>query len=173
MRWSKVFLLNKSFTTFSGKTMARALLFPMEKVYESYVVQQLRKVLVDLNWTISSQDKGYYLFDTPQQFALRPDIVITKDDGKKIILDTKWKNLIDKPKINYGISQADMYQMYAYSKKYETRDIWLLYPNNKEMNGRSDISFSGNDGINVRVFFVDVANIEENLQVLREQLIIG
>ena len=172
MRWSRVFLLNKSFTTFSGKTTARALLFPMEKIYESYVVQQLRKTLADLNWTISSQDKGYYLFDTPQQFALRPDIVITKDDGKKIILDTKWKNLIDKPKINYGISQADMYQMYAYSKKYETPDIWLLYPNNQEMNGRSDISFSENDGINVRVFFVDVANIEESLGALRREIII-
>ena len=77
---------------------------------------------------------------------------------------------MDKPKINYGISQADMYQMYAYSKKYETPDIWLLYPNNQEMNGRSDISFSGNDGVNVRVFFVDVANIEESLGALRMQL---
>lgn len=171
MRWSRVFLLNKSFTTFSGKTMARALLFPMEKVYESYVVQQLRKVLADLNCTVSSQDKGYYLFDEPQQFALRPDIVITKDDGKKIILDTKWKYLVDKPKINYGISQADMYQMYAYSKKYETPDIWLLYPNNQEMNDRSDISFSSNDGINVRVFFVDVANIEESLGDLKRKII--
>ena len=171
MRWSRVFLLNKSFTTFSGKTIARALLFPMENVYESYVLQQLRKTLADLNWTISGQDKGYYLFDTPRQFALRPDIVITKEDGKKIILDTKWKNLIDKPKMNYGISQADMYQMYAYSKKYETPDIWLLYPNNQEMNGRSDISFSGNDGVNVRVFFVDVANIEESLGALKTKLV--
>ena len=70
-----------------------------------------------------------------------------------------------------NISQSDMYQMYAYSKKYETPDIWLLYPSNQEMNGRSDISFSGNDGINVRVFFVDVAKIEESLKVLRQQLI--
>ena len=171
MRWSRVFLLNKSFTTFSGKTLARALLFPMEKVYESYVVQQLKKVLADLNWTVSSQDKGYYLFDKPQQFALRPDIVITKEDGAKVILDTKWKSLVDKPKIYYGISQADMYQMYAYSKKYETPDIWLLYPNNQEMNGRSDISFSGYDGVNVRVFFVDVANIEESLGDLKRKLI--
>lgn len=34
MRWSRVFLLNKSFTTFSGVHNARALLFPMEKVFE-------------------------------------------------------------------------------------------------------------------------------------------
>ncbi len=82
-------------------------------------------------------------------------------------------NIISETKINYGISQADMYQVYAYSKKYETPDIWLLYPNNQEMNGRSDISFSGNDGINDSVFFVDVANIEESLKVLRGQLVTG
>lgn len=170
IRWSKVFLLNKSFTTFSGNTQARALLFPMEKVYESYVVQELRKALADLNWTIRSQDKGYYLFDIPRQFALRPDIVITKDDGTKVILDTKWKNLVDKPRINYGISQADMYQMYAYSKKYETSEIWLLYPTNKDMRERYDISFASDDGVNVHVFFVDVANIMESLVKLRSRL---
>ena len=81
MRWSRVFLLNKSFTTFSGGHNARALLFPMEKVFESYVAQQLKRVLADLNWEISTQDKGYYLFDSPRQFALRPDIVIARDDG--------------------------------------------------------------------------------------------
>ena len=123
MRWSRVFLLNKSFTTFSGGTNARALLFPMEKVFESYVAKQLKKTLADLDWDISCQDKGYYLFDSPRQFALRPDIVITREDGTKIIMDTKWKSLVEKPRINYGISQADMYQMYAYAKKYETSEI--------------------------------------------------
>lgn len=171
MRWSKVFLLNKSFTTFSGGTNARALLFPMEKVFESYVAKQLKKTLADLDWEISSQDKGYYLFDSPQQFALRPDIVITREDGSKIILDTKWKRLVDKPRINFGISQADMYQMYAYGKKYGTSEIWMLYPMNEGMKGHPDISFTSEDGIGVRLFFVDVANIETSLQRLRSQLI--
>ena len=171
MRWSKVFLLNKSFTTFSGGTNARALLFPMEKVFESYVAQQLKKVLVDLEWEVSSQDKGYYLFDSPRQFALRPDIVITREDGSRIILDTKWKYLVDKPRINYGISQADMYQMYAYAKKYETSEIWLLYPVNPEMRDHTDIAFRSDDGVNVRIFFVEVANIENNLLRLRDLLI--
>ena len=49
MQWSKIFLFNKSFTTFSGHTAARALLFQMEKVFESYVTQQLRKVLSDMD----------------------------------------------------------------------------------------------------------------------------
>lgn len=171
MRWSRVFLLNKSFTTFSGGHNARALLFPMEKVFESYVAQQLKKVLLDLDWEISTQDKGYYLFDAPRQFALRPDIVITRNDGSRIILDAKWKSLIDKPRINYGISQNDMYQMYAYSKKYETSEIWLLYPVNEEMRGHQDISFDSDDGVKVRLFFVDVAHIERSLKSLREQLL--
>lgn len=171
MRWSRVFLLNKSFTTFSGGHNARALLFPMEKVFESYVAQQLKRNFVDLDWEISTQDKRYYLFDAPRQFALRPDIVITREDGSKIIMDTKWKNLVNKPRINYGISQSDMYQMYAYSKKYETSEIWLLYPVNNEMRDHPDISFYSDDDVNVRIFFVDVANIEKSLFDLRKRLV--
>ncbi len=176
MRWSKVFLLNKSFTTFSGGYNARALMFPMEKVFESYVAKQLKRVLADLEWDISAQDKGYYLFDSPRQFALRPDIVITREDGSKVILDTKWKSLMDNPRINYGISQADMYQMYAYARKYEDQfgipEVWLLYPVNPEMRNHSDVSFSSDDGVCVRVFFVDLAttNIENSLLRLRELL---
>ena len=171
MRWSRIFLLNKSFTTFSGGTNARALLFPMEKVFESFVAKQLKKCFLDLDWEVSSQDKGYYLFDSPRQFALRPDIVITRDDGSQIIVDTKWKSLVDNSRLNYGISQADMYQMYAYSKKYETPEIWLFYPVNEEMRNHPDISFDSYHGVNVRLFFVDVANIETSLQSLREQLL--
>lgn len=171
IRWSKVFLMNKSFTTFSGSTSARALLFPMEKVFESYVAQQLKHELANLDWEVSSQDKGYYLFDSPRQFALRPDIVITKEDGTRAILDTKWKSLFDNPRKNYGISQSDMYQMYAYSKKYGTSEIWLLYPQNQEMKGHSKIVFESDDNVTVRVFFVDVANIQESMTELRESLI--
>ena len=176
MRWSRVFLLNKSFTTFSGGHNARALLFPMEKVFESYVANQLKTTLSDLNWDVSAQDKGYYLFDSPRQFALRPDIVITKDDGMRVILDTKWKSLIDSPRANYGISQSDMYQVYAYAKKYSvsgllTPKVWLLYPVNEEMRNHAEISFDSNDDVNVSIFFVDVANIEESLQALRQKML--
>ncbi|MEY8330768.1 hypothetical protein AALB81_15795 [Lachnospiraceae bacterium 48-33] len=34
---------------------------------------------------------------------------------ERYIMDTKWKVLSD-AKPNYGISQADMYQMYTYQK---------------------------------------------------------
>ena len=47
---------------------------------------------------------------------------------------------------NYGISQADMYQMNIYSKKYHMLDIWLLYPQTEELKETSDIVFGGEDG---------------------------
>lgn len=176
MQWSRVFLLNKSFTTFSGSTVSRALLFPMESVYESYVAQKMKKIMGPAGWTVSSQDKGQYLFNEPRkQFALRPDLVLEKN-GRKVIMDTKWKNLIDNERNNYGISQADMYQMFAYSKKYRTPDIWLLYPMNEAMRGHDPIRFESVNPVNneiettVRVFFVDVANIEDSLMELQNLL---
>ncbi|RKM56818.1 restriction endonuclease [Butyrivibrio sp. CB08] len=174
MPWSKVFLMNKSFSTFSGETTSRALLFPMESVYESYVALKMKKVFGSDGWHVSSQDKGKHLFEEPnKKFKLRPDIVIKKDK-RIIILDTKWKKLIPDPRVNYGISQADMYQMYAYSKKYNTSEIWLLYPLNADMKGKDNIYYLANDEesivTRVNVFFVDVANIESSLLELRNRI---
>lgn len=170
MPWSKVFLMNKSFSTFSGNTTSRALLFPMESVYESYVAQQMKKAFIPDGWSVSSQDRGFYLFEEPRrQFALRPDIVM-KRGNRTIILDTKWKNLIDNSWKNYGISQADMYQMYAYSKKYKTPEIWLLYPENKDMRGHEPIEFTSGDGTHVNLHFVDLEHIEDNLNDLKQKL---
>lgn len=170
MQWSRVFLLNQSFTTFTGKTISKALLFPMEKVYENYVVRQIKKVFEPEGWEVSSQNKGQYLFTKPRhQFALRPDIVCKRGD-RIVIMDTKWKKLIRNERANYGISQSDMYQMYAYSKKYQTSEIYLLYPLNDEMRGHSDIQFESGDGTTVRVHFVNLAHIEKTLEELKEKL---
>lgn len=166
MQWSKVFLMNKSFTTFSGNTIFRALLFPMEKVFESYVTLNIKKVFGDEDWSITAQDKGQYLFNKPRdKFALKPDIV-AKKNNHIVIMDTKWKNLYNNERANYGILQSDMYQMYAYSKKYKTSAIWLIYPINDEMKNNEMIKFESDDNVSVNVFFVDVSDINTSLNRL-------
>lgn len=177
IKWSRVFLKNKSFTTFSGTESARALMFPMEKVFEAYVAKFMKKVFSRIGWEVSAQDKGHYLFNSlngenHKRFALRPDLVVTKNDENKsvIILDTKWKSLVNDKGSNYGISQADMYQMYAYSKKYGTSEIWLLYPVNDAMRDCGTIKFDSGDGVTVSLFFVDVANIEKSMDDLLGRL---
>lgn len=167
IEWSKIFLMNKSFSIFSGTNEAKALLFPTEYVYESYVAQQIKKVM-GLEWEISIQDKSCYLFMNPQCFELRPDIVMYKDN-RIVILDTKWKKLNIRKK-HYGISQSDMYQMYAYSKKYKTSEIWMLYPLSENIRNDEFIEFNSGDNTIVKVHFIDLINIEENLEVLKNRL---
>lgn len=166
IQWTKVFLMNKSFTTFSGDNLSKSLLFPMEKVFESYVALYIKKIFGAEGWEVKCQDKSYHLFDEPRPlFALKPDIVCKKGN-RIVIIDTKWKNLINNEGKNYGIIQSDMYQMYAYSKKYQTSEIWLLYPLNDEMRNHKQIEFSSGTETKVGVHFVDVANIEESLKGL-------
>lgn len=162
MPWSRVFLMNQSFTTFSGAEVSKAILFPMESLYESYVARAIRRVMIPRGWDVSTQDKRYYLFEHPKkQFSLRPDIVLYRGE-RCVILDTKWKALKDTPGCNYGISQGDMYQMYAYSKKYGSSEIYLLYPMTRDFRSHKDIWFGSDlEGAlptNVKLFFVDLAN---------------
>ena len=175
MRWSRVFLYNKSFTSFSGKTEARALLFPMEKLFEAYVAKELGKVISE-EWSLSTQDTGYYLFDKPRIFAIRPDLVLRRNDGKTVVMDTKWKRLNSEASKKYGISQADMYQMYVYSKKYKASDIWVLYPENNEMNNSEEISFKSNipegEDTTIHLFFVNLGEnkIQDSMKELFEKV---
>lgn len=171
INWSKVFLKNKSFTNFAGTESVKALLFPMEKVFESFVAKNIKKTFSNLGWQTSIQDKGYYLFDTlnginHKKFALKPDIVLKRPDGSVIILDTKWKSLINNKYKNFGILQTDMYQMYAYAKKYSTSQVWLIYPANNEFHGDKIIVFDSEDNVKVSLFFIDLTSVESEMERL-------
>lgn len=146
--WTKVFLKNESFTAFEGSTGALALLFPMEKLFESYVAEKVKKTFAMHGYNVTAQESKYRLLSEVSDgsergmFSLRPDIVVRKrgkenESGEAIIMDTKWKRLEPDRYKNYGISQADMYQMYAYCKEYKkenpsTRRVFVLYPYSKE-----------------------------------------
>lgn len=161
--WCRVFLMGKSFTSFSGSEVAFALLFPMENLFESYIAVQFKKLLCAESFKVSAQDKSYHLFNLPsKKFLIKPDIVVTrKEDHAIFVCDTKWKILTNE-KTNYGISQSDMYQMYAYQKKYSAQNITLLYPLT-EMVSDNNIQFDSGDGVIVRVRFVDLFDVKNSL----------
>ena len=149
----RVFLQGKNFTAFSGGQAALALLFPMERIFESYVAAVLRRYLDPKEYRVHVQAKGKYLFELPKKrFALRPDLVIEDlNSGAQTILDTKWK-LLSPQWHNYGISQADMYQMYAYQKEYQAKQTVLLYPDCEAMAGQHiPLCYSSARGSLVRV----------------------
>lgn len=117
--WSKIFLQNKSFSPYGGSDVAFALLFDMNKLFESYVGNFIKKKLPDTRL----QHYGKHLIENPRGFALKPDIFLRRDE-QNLITDTKWKIVKSKD----DISQADLYQLYAYGKKYGCNKLYLIYP---------------------------------------------
>ena len=132
IRWSETILLGRGFTTFSGSCINQALLFPAEKLFESFVAKLFKdyfRTRAD-EFKVHTQHTAHYLVDkqgSGRRFQLRPDIFIeagVRTDPfrtyQSIIIDTKWKNLDqEKPDSNYLIEIKDMYQLFAYGRKYE------------------------------------------------------
>ena len=181
MIWSQVFLKNKSFSTFKGTENVNALLFPMEKIFEAYVAKQLKIKFPE--WNVETQKDDKYLFDNPKTFGLKPDIYMSKG-GSAIVLDTKWKKLIENSK-KYGISESDMHQMYAYAYKYDVENVILIYPKHKEISFNKDGKGDKNDyttyvqkqnneynlkSIVITVFLYDLAKEENSQRILKEYL---
>lgn len=168
--WAKVFLMGKSFTSFAGSKVALALLFPMETLFESYIAALLRKNLDSEQFTVSVQDRTHHLFEEPREvFLMKPDIVISHRDTT-FILDTKWKLLSDE-KPNYGISQSDLYQMFAYQQKYEAKNVTLLYPKTEQVPKDANIEYRSKEGVTVRVRFIDLFDPHSSLAAFTQSMI--
>lgn len=139
LAWCAIFLGQKSFSTYSGKDKAFALLFPMEKLFESFVAHWVKKVSQDSYKVKAQEPSKYLMIDSNEKdfkkgcFSLKPDLVL-RSKSEIIILDTKWK-IPDSSndEKNYGIAQSDLYQMWAYASKYAHSEksnvnVWLIYP---------------------------------------------
>lgn len=108
-----------------------SMLFPMEKLFERFVVAALRPALCG-NAQIITQalNKSLCFHENKPMFRLQPDILIVQD-GQRWVLDTKWKRLDQADRrSNYQISQSDFYQMFAYGRKYldGSGTMALVYP---------------------------------------------
>ena len=159
--WCRIFLSRKSFTSFKGSSLAFAVLFPMEEVFEAYIAYMMKKSIPDAN--VSAQDKKYSLFDrtneTKAGYRLRPDLVVRFEDNRTTIADTKWK-VLD----STGPSQTDLYQMYAYYTRYRHKSenvdkVVLIYPYSSSYseNEFRSTQFSSEElGAKIQVRFVDL-----------------
>jgi 5-methylcytosine-specific restriction enzyme subunit McrC len=119
--------------TQQGERKAVSMLFPMERVFEDFVAAKL--VGQFEYWNVSTQVRGKSLVQRHidrRMFNLIPDLELSRA-GTRLIADTKWKLLDQSDRSGrYNISQADIYQLFAYSRKYlagqSTREVYLIYP---------------------------------------------
>lgn len=165
LAWCRVFLKGESFTMFRGSSVAKALLFPMERVFEDYVGKALRREARRRGaFGVELQARGEWLYEN-HRALLRPDILCAWGDGRRVVMDTKWKRVCSQKEL----STADLYQMYAYGQRYrgadEVQRVLLLYPLNEavEPGLATDMRHVSKDGVQVDAFFVDLANMEESV----------
>lgn len=182
--WCRVFLKGESFTMFHGGSVATALLFPMERIFEDYVGKTLRREALRSGRLarVELQARGQWLFDD-RRISLRPDILCERHDGSRVVLDTKWKRVFGRR----DLSVADMYQMYAYGRRFGTaaegltggpadgeppvskpQRVVLLYPWHEGVEPRLCIGgrHTSSDGVQVDMFFVDLANMQKSMDEL-------
>lgn len=128
---AKLILNNSTMNKSIGSENGFSILFEMNYLYEEYIGILLKETIEHETTTVNTQEKSKYLLYNKNtgrnEIALKPDIVIYKDNKPKIIVDTKWKSAsIDGREI---YSQSDIYQMYAYITTYtECEKCILLYP---------------------------------------------
>lgn len=145
LAWARLILKDMSPVVAHGEFRAPTLLYPMEKLFESFVTQHIRAHLAN-EYAMKAQVNERYLAKRQPQdgkgkeerlFKMKPDIWVTGAD--ELIMDAKWK-LADEGLKKYKISQTDLYQMYAYGQTYlkdGTGKIVLVYPESKDFSKTS------------------------------------
>lgn len=117
-------LLNYHPDLMAGRKPVLALLFDMNKVWEKYIWQRIRKsALFDAYNTSCQKTKPFW-----GKHSIKPDIYLEKKeavDGKwhNIIMDTKWK-------VNTHLvpSGYDLKQIFTYNHHYRSSRSLLIYP---------------------------------------------
>ena len=172
--WCSVFLRGKSFTMFKGESIATALLFPMERIFEDFVGKLLKRSArqTEVFGRVELQARGQWLFEG-RRVSLRPDILCECNNGRRIVLDTKWKRVCG-PR---DLSVADMHQMYAYGQRYRPKgekmqQVIMLYPWHEgvcagRMPEGRHISC---DGVQVDLFFFDLSNANKSMGELLAEM---
>lgn len=109
-------------------------MFDMNVLFEQFIAGFIKEnnLLADTNYEKceirDQKSSGRYISESPKAFMLKPDISFWEGNDCKLIIDTKYKILDDKDEKKYGVAQSDAYQMYAYSKMYDCKQVILLYP---------------------------------------------
>jgi len=182
--WCEVFLTNKSFVNFSGDASNTAMLFPMWRIFQDYVTSVFRKHAK--GFIVKTIDPSCFLINKhidSSYSQIKPDLVFDMDTDTgpvRVIIDIKWK-LIDQKesgKKNYNLKTSDLYQIFAYGKKYPSIEgeapprLVLLYPSSPDFDQNLD-HFLYEDGLRLDVVPFDLdgdpnVQVEKILELLKQ-----
>lgn len=166
---ARLLLLNYHPDISSGRNNVLALMFDMNDLWERWVLRRLQQK-APRGWDVSGQERDEFWIPEKGRGSKKniiPDIVITKPDKTKIVVDTKWKLPQDlRP------SDADLKQMFSYNRRFNSRHSILLYPGqHKDYKGSFfDSKYDTRKNGLCEVKFLDVVNAgiltDDNLEQL-------
>jgi 5-methylcytosine-specific restriction enzyme subunit McrC len=132
LRLCRLLLKDSTLGIRSGATDQLALVFNMNRLFESAIETLLRRFQGRLQIggrPIERVDRQVHVGSLFGEFAMQVDLVVTDDHGHRTLIDTKYKAL-GPEQSHGGLSQSDFYQMHAYAtagdRPYDR--VVLLYP---------------------------------------------
>jgi 5-methylcytosine-specific restriction enzyme subunit McrC len=156
-------------TPSSGAAKTFSLLFPMNILFEEFIARFIKKNsdffgIKRSSVHIQAEGKRKWLLRKPNgpgKFRLKPDLIIENRPGEiSTVLDTKWKRLRkDIEDSKNGVSQADMYQIFAYAKQYNSSKNIMLFPKVQGVTAK-DFYVDGEEEKQISISFV---NLNRNL----------
>lgn len=133
LRFCRLILSGSTPTVQAGSTRTFSLLFDMNKVFERFIAAFLRRHVVGrlLGVEIFPQAAHHkrHLMESDGTGVLRlePDVLL-QTPSSMLVMDTKWKLLVPGKRGRGGVADADLYQLYAYTRRYGCKRSVLLYP---------------------------------------------
>jgi len=178
LTFCRLLFLNSTPTPSSGATECFSLLFPMEKLFEEFVGRLIHRHAESFGFLredihLQARSRRRWLLRSESgtgAFRLKPDVLINAESGEPaLILDTKWKRLLsDDVHSRNGVSQSDIYQLFAYSQRYRCQENVLLYPRVPGATAKCFTLDGDHSGTRIRIEFLD---LDYNLRANREQLV--
>lgn len=134
LTWCEWLLAMASPSMSAGSKQVPGLLFDMNKLFEAHVAK-LEEDATANDRMVHRQGPSLHLARRGETgaFVLKPDITVWKVDqhgtASEIdrVIDAKWKRL--NPAVpDYGVDEADVYQLLAYAMRYGCDALELVYP---------------------------------------------
>ena len=137
IKMAELFIKNSSINLTTKDLEMFSLIFNMDLLFEEFIGNILRKYKAEIfenDVNVYLQHKNYLMREITDKnnkgfFALKPDIVVKENDKTILIIDTKYKQLINDRSKNYNLHQSDIYQIFAYLKKYNCKNWYFAISN--------------------------------------------
>lgn len=187
---ARLFLENLVIQLTAGLEESFAFVLDMNRLFEEFIGKFIthhwkhiwNNLSPEVKIVLQSQGKRIFLADyllpaSGQAFQLIPDIQLT-DDHRRVLLvaDTKYKRLTD-ARPHFGVVETDLYQMLAYAIRLDCPRLLLLYPQADSTPIRAVMKIQDQSQtvmiatLNLHIPLENPGNLNEELRLVLNQLL--